>query len=185
MTRLPFLLPLALLACTTSEKDTAEDPSGDTAEETVGDTAEETQPDPFSISEGTYVISEPVYVDDGCGLDDGEEDDSDDEAATLIIASTGVASYSATMNEMMVYTCSLDDQTLTCDDLIDNEESTEEWNATQITSVALNMVFTSETAFDGTAGMTYSCEGADCADLEALGFSTCTTTFAITGTLQE
>ena len=146
-----------MLACTTTEKDTAT--AGDTAEN--NQRHERTQPDAFVVSEGTYVLTEPVYVDDGCGLDEGEDDEDDEEAGTLVIASTTDARYSVTLEDEFVFNCGIDDRTMSCDDLVVNTESSDEWEATRIPASLLPWCLAQST-FDATAGMTFSCEGADC-----------------------
>lgn len=134
----------------------------------------------FVPTAGSYEMSDVSIAVDGCGLDDGGEGTDEGEDFDLSVDAEALTAV-ADLDEDFQFSCSLDGETMTCDDIVIENEG-DGYSVDQI--FEFGGVFLDEVTLDGSYGITMECEGEKCADLaqEADVTLPCTTTIDFTAT---
>lgn len=154
MKHLLILFPFWLGAC--GEKSETEEIEAQT-EET--DSPEEA----FLPQNGQWNISALSITEDSCNF---EEEESSEEIASLSVEDDG--SYLFVVGpddgEALFFSCSLDEQTLNCDEYSQTEDQGGGTSFTYAYSVEVS--FSSATEMSGSVTMALNCDGGDCDALE-------------------
>lgn len=158
-----LLLLLIPLAAACGEKD------GD-------DSADSAPPEVFAPSEGHWSVQQEDITSDPCGFFDGEGDTADTAAEqpngfTLTMNSAGTFTIDQDAENGENFACALDtgDQSFTCapEELRNDMSGGGSREATLIYTQTVSGAFSAESSVDVGVDFVVTCEGADCADIEA------------------
>jgi len=142
----------------------------------------------FEPLEGSWFLGSQTMVDDGCGLDEGDDDsdDSEDDSG-MALSLDEEGGFTLSDDDGFGWSCLLDGKSFTCDDAIDTmdlgELSAGTLEGTITVAMGLTGAFTAEEVADLDMAVGISCEGSGC---EAADQSeACTSTMTATATWSD